>query len=119
MHTPAQHASEHPAGQHAIEKFSLDDVLTIEGDDPDPLDFAKSMQRAINSGMAWRLQGSYGRSAMAALEEGVCMLGRQEQRDAYGHIVPSRDQVKAGTKGSYELVAARYGEEYANTLRDL
>lgn len=30
-------------------------------------------QRLIDSGLAWKLQGCYGRQAMAMLEAGVCM----------------------------------------------
>ena len=56
----------------------------------------------INDGTAWRLQGSYGRTAMSLLESGDCILGEQGHHDYYGNYVPSRYEVKAGTKGSVE-----------------
>ncbi len=99
--------------------FTLNDVNTIEQDeDASPLEVCSSLQRAINGGM-WSLQGSYGRSMMQAIEAGQCMLGRTSCRDYYGNRIPSRDEVQAGTKGSYEFVARHSGVEWANTIRDL
>ena len=63
-------------------------------------DRIKAMQRLINSGMAWRLEGSIGREAMYYIEVGLCMLGVKGHRDYWGNYVPSRFEVKAGTKGS-------------------
>ena len=60
-----------------------------------------SFQAMINGGEAWKLEGSYGREAMRLLESGACMLPKQRKVDYYGNTVPSRDDVKAGTKGSY------------------
>ena len=33
------------------------------------------LQGLIDSGMAWRLEGSVGRAAMRAIEDGECVLG--------------------------------------------
>ena len=60
------------------------------------------MQRLINSGDAWRLEGPVGRHAMSLIEAGLCVLGEEGQMGAYGNYVPSRHEVKAGTKGSLE-----------------
>ncbi|MDW9491704.1 hypothetical protein [Sinorhizobium meliloti] len=70
-------------------------------------------QELINSGLAWRLEGSIGRQCMAAIEAGACMLGRVGHRDYWGNYVPSRDEVQAGTKGSFDYVADRLGAEHA------
>lgn len=67
-----------------------------------------TIQEMINSGMAWRLEGFYGRQAMAAIENGDAILGIRGNTDFYGHYVPSRYQVDRGTKGSVQ---------YANKLR--
>ncbi|MDX0267648.1 hypothetical protein GOC13_07365 [Sinorhizobium meliloti] len=72
-------------------------------------------QELINSGLAWRLEGSIGRQCMAAIESGACMLGRDGHRDYWGNYVPSRDEVKAGTKGSFDYVADRFGADHAET----
>jgi hypothetical protein len=68
-------------------------------------------QELINNGMAWRLEGSVGRTAMRLIEQGVCALGLKSYRDYYGNKVPSRDEVKAGTKGSIEYVNARQSNQ--------
>lgn len=61
-----------------------------------------SMQDAIDSGLAWKLEGSFGRAAMRAITDGDCMLGHEGHTDAYGNYVPSRWEVEPGTKGSPE-----------------
>ena len=66
------------------------------------------IQSLINSGMAWRLEGFVGRQCMAAIDSGYAILGRTERFDYYGNHIPSRTQVRAGTKGSVQ---------YANRLR--
>jgi hypothetical protein len=60
------------------------------------------LQELINSGLAWKLEGSVGRAAMAAIEDGVCILGEVGHRDYWGNYVPSRHEVAPGTKGSVE-----------------
>jgi hypothetical protein len=62
----------------------------------------KQMQDMINSGQAWKMEGSYGRAAMSHLESGACMLPKERHRDYYGNTVPSRDDLKAGTKGTFQ-----------------
>lgn len=62
--------------------------------------YVKDAQRLINSGDAWKLEGSVGRACMALIKAGYCMLGLKGHKDYYGNYVPSRFEVKAGTKGS-------------------
>lgn len=59
------------------------------------------MQNLINSGAVWHMEGSMGRFAMQLLETGQCMLPTKSYRDAYGNRVPSRLDLKKGTKGTY------------------
>lgn len=60
------------------------------------------MQRLITSGEVWKFEGSYGRSAMANLESGACYLPEVPTFNYYGNKVPSRTELKAGTKGTLE-----------------
>lgn len=60
----------------------------------------EAIQGLINSGLAWRLEGSVGRLAMSYLEQGLCELGEVGYRDYWGNYVPSKYEVKPGTKGS-------------------
>lgn len=90
------------------------DVLSVEDGEGDDA----ALQRIINRGM-WSLQGSFGRTMMAAIEEGRCLLGPAPARDYWGNFIPSRDQVKPGTKGSWQYVAERFGEEHANAMLEV
>jgi hypothetical protein len=59
------------------------------------------MQRLINNGSVWLMEGSMGREAMRLLECGACMLPTKAFRDAYGNRIPSRYELRAGSKGTY------------------
>ena len=96
--------------------MNLNDVYAIEGEAETAEEYALAMQRAINSGMAWRVQGFYGRSAMDALESGLCMLPKEAHTDYYGSTVPSRTWLEPGSKGTRENVVNNYGEEWAEML---
>lgn len=74
------------------------------------------LQRMVNSGQAWRMEGTFGRGVMAMIENGALMLGVKGLRDFYGSYVPGRDEVQPGTKGSRDYVVARFGEDYARKL---
>ena len=60
------------------------------------------MQDRINSGLCWKLEGTYGRIAMDMLDSGACMLPLVERIDYYGSRVPSRNVLKAGTIGTFK-----------------
>ena len=42
-------------------------------------------QKLINSGMAWKLEGSVGRQCMSSINTGCCMLGETGHNDYYGN----------------------------------
>ena len=83
-----------------------DDIIAYEEGELDEESTIAMFQKAINSGLAWKLQGNYGRLAMDYINAGLCMLGEEGHRDYYGNYVPSRHEVKPGTKGSQEFVEA-------------
>jgi len=60
------------------------------------------LQQLINSGLAWRMEGYVGRVATEALESGACYLPKKRHIDYWGNTVPSRDDVKSGSAGSYK-----------------
>ena len=47
------------------------DIMAYEGGEMSEEDAIKMFQKLVDSGDVWRLQGSYGRTAMAMLEAGV------------------------------------------------
>jgi hypothetical protein len=96
--------------------MNLGDILAIEGEAATQEEYYEALQRAINNGMAWKLQGSYGRAAMDAIKGGFCLLGRVEHNDYYGNHVPGRDQVVNGTVGSINFVTNERGQEWAQTM---
>ena len=74
------------------------------------------IQAKINSLAAWQLEGSEGRAMMSAIEAGRCCLGFDHTYDFWGNRIPSRTEVQAGTKGSFEFVAEAYGQEWADAV---
>lgn len=58
------------------------------------------MQKSINSGIVWKMEGSAGRAAMDALRSGACYLPTKATTDYYGNRIPSRNELKDGTKGT-------------------
>lgn len=75
-------------------------------------EIADAYQNLIDSGQAWRLEGSIGRAAMDHLEAGLCVLGETGHRDYYGNYVPSRTEVEPGSKGSVQYAAERCPERW-------
>ncbi len=70
-------------------------------------------QNQMNSGMIWKFEGSIGRIASNMLEIGILVLPEKRTSDYWGNIIPSRADVKAGTKGSLEL-AQKFWTEVKN-----
>lgn len=67
-------------------------------------------QFLIDSGNAWKMEGAIGREAMHLIETGACMLPKKAYRDYYGNRIPSRDELKEGTKGTYQNSVRYYTE---------
>lgn len=99
--------------------FSADDAMALENGENTPEQAATLLQKAINDGIGWALQGSYGRSMMQALEAGDCMLGLSPAKDGYGNRIPARHEVQAGSKGSRALVVQVHGEAWAEMLESV
>jgi len=94
--------------QHNIEE-AAEDVLTIQDADLDSREgqasVIEALQRLINSGAVWHLEGWIGRMAMEAINSGDCCLGPKGHFDAYGEYVPSRSEVMPGTPGSLSFIS--------------
>lgn len=63
-------------------------------------DEIEAIQKRINDGSIWRMEGAAGRRAMQLLEAGLCELGEKRFTDYWGNTVPSRYDVQPGTKGA-------------------
>ena len=51
----------------------LNQVIAYEQGELDEEGIIDMFQELINSGMAWKMQGSYGRTAKALLDAGYCV----------------------------------------------
>jgi hypothetical protein len=89
----------------------MTDLTAIYREDAEPDEWLDAIQALVDSGQVWRMEGSTGRAAMAAIEAGEIALGPVGHRDYWGNYVPSRTEVEPGTKGSAEYVLARSGRE--------
>lgn len=47
----------------------------------------REMQDWTNRGIAWHLEGAVGRAAMAAIEDGACILGPTSTTDYWGNQI--------------------------------
>lgn len=64
----------------------VNDILAYEGGEMSEANMKKMFQNLVNTGQVWRLQGRYGRTAMAMLEAGVIkkpkkVAGKTKQND--------------------------------------
>ena len=96
----------------------LNDYLIIDGsEDPaDAFEYYAALQRQINNGQVWFMQGSCGRAAMDAINAGRCLCGHYSNRDYWGGVVPSRKVLQPGTKGTYDYVRERQGLDWAERM---
>jgi len=51
---------------------SLDEIIAYENGEMSEDQVCEFFQGLIDSGMCWRLQGSYGRTAASLIEQGYC-----------------------------------------------
>ena len=99
--------------------LTMADINNIETeDDIDDVEYYQSIQRAINA-KSWSFQGSYGRAMMEAISAGKCLLGETSATDYYGNRIPSRYQVKDGTKGSPSYVKKWSGAEWLTDMENV
>lgn len=50
----------------------VDKIISYEQGELEEEEIVELFQELINSGLAWQLQGHYGRTAKYLIEEGVC-----------------------------------------------
>jgi hypothetical protein len=61
------------AGQAVVDN-DIDAMIAWENGELDDEETVSLFQRLIDSGLAWKLQGAYGRMAARMIECGVCQL---------------------------------------------
>lgn len=83
------------------------DLTALHREDATDDERVAAYQHVIDTGDAWRLEGHVGRTAVALIEAGLCMLGPVRHHDAYGNVVPSRFDIEPGAPGSEQYVRGR------------
>lgn len=77
----------------------------------------KKMQELIDTGKVWTIGGNYSRTAVEGLKVGVFVLPKYPTKDASGNEVPSRDDLRPGSAGTY-LNARRFWQDEFESLED-
>lgn len=100
-------------------KKSLSDrIIALDMGELEEEERINTMQEMINSGLCWQMPGRVGREASDMIEAGLCVLGKVGHKDYYGNYVPSRYEVKSGTKGSMGYAKNMSGRtSFDNPLR--
>jgi hypothetical protein len=62
-------------------------IMAYESGELSDKDTIKMFQHLVDTGKVWSLQGHYGRTAMALIEEGYVNPPKKETRDFYGNII--------------------------------
>jgi hypothetical protein len=58
--------------KQSVDTVLVDRIIDYESGDMTELELVDMFQDLITSGLAWQLQGHYGRTAMALIENGWC-----------------------------------------------
>lgn len=59
--------------------INVDKVIQFEAGEMSDEELVEFFQELIDSGDAWHLQGMYGRTAMALIEDGLCTMPEEEK----------------------------------------
>lgn len=82
----------------------------LHGADELDKDPTMSAQYLIDTGMAWRMEGSVGRECMRLIEAGFCTVGQDAHFDYYGNRVPAIKDLEPGSMGTPEYVERKTRE---------
>lgn len=77
----------------------------------------QAYQKAIDSGIAFKLEGSWGRTTMDYLKSGLLLLPEKSFTDYWGNVIPAYTELQAGMFGTPEFVADKIDEQL-NELRN-
>ena len=53
-----------------------DKIIRYENGEMNEIEVASFFQELIDTGLAWKLQGHYGRTALELIQDGICLESR-------------------------------------------
>ena len=53
-----------------------DKIIRYENGEMNEIEVASFFQELIDTGLAWKLQGHYGRTALGLIQDGICLESR-------------------------------------------
>ena len=90
--------------EQTLPTLDVDSLIAWESGELTEAETVAMFQKMIDDGSVWRLQGSFGRTAMDLIRQGYCQLGQKSYRDYWGNHVPSCHEIQPGYPGSAEFV---------------
>jgi len=69
-------------------------IMAYESGELSDKDTIKMFQRMVDTGQVWGLQGSYGRTANALIEQGLVKFPKKKTTDFYGNPIPTHKQAR-------------------------
>lgn len=68
--------------------MNIDFIIRFENGEATDDEVIANFQAMIDDGSVWGLQGSYGRTAAALIEQGFCRHATQQHSDYWGNPLP-------------------------------
>ena len=75
-----------------------DDIIAYETGRMPEKKMLKFFQKLVDSGLVWKMQGSYGKTAHDLLQRGLIKFPVKRTYDYYGTPVPTRAEMKKKIK---------------------
>lgn len=83
-----------PSGKQPYDHVGA--IMEFENGTLDEEGVLQLFQYLVDTGLAWQLQGSYGRAAKALLDQGLIQPANSDKQDAYGNTVPGKPRDDQG-----------------------
>ena len=73
--------------------MDIDFIIRFENGEATEDEIIENFQKGINDGSVWKLQGFYGRTAKALIDQGLCNYASDRTYDYYGSPIPTQQEM--------------------------